>query len=111
MTVGEGVKMKSESATLKSRVSMLLSRHVNGYCRLTNLISLTYCCVDALGRPCDRLCVSFDHVSGIAGGASYDIASRTYDAIIREVQTAFADYMLEVTDRVIRDLNAGYSSK
>lgn len=94
--------------TLAPRISQLLARG-RGYTRLNNISSLAYITEDCLGRPCDDLTLIFDHISAIPA-KGYTITARTYKGIIEQVKECTALYMLDVTDRLILDLDEGISS-
>lgn len=101
--------MNSDKHLIEGRISQLIAKG-NGYCQINNLCSLTYCKKDVNGRTLDDMMVIFRHISGVAGGRSYDIKSRVVAGIIMEIQDYTVQYMQKVTNQVIADLEDGIPS-
>lgn len=101
--------MSSDKYLIQGRISQLIARG-NGYCQINNLCNLTYCKEDVNGRPIDNMIVIFRHISGVPDGTGYDIKSRKAADIIAEIQDYTVQYMQNVTNQVIADLEEGIPS-
>jgi 3-dehydroquinate dehydratase len=63
---------------------------------------------NALDDACDCLELRFDYLSGVKGGASYRINSRTYEGVMAEIEEATRDYFTSCMNKTLRNLKAGY---
>lgn len=63
---------------------------------------------DTLGDKCDCLELRFDYVSGVRGGATYTINSRTYEGVMTEIEECIRYYFSSCMETTISNLKAGY---
>ena len=76
--------------------------------KLNAITSLHRWTKDGMGEKVDRMDVHFDYVCGIKGGKNYEINSRDYDGIIKEVSDYTKDYLSKCADKMIQNLENGY---
>lgn len=93
---------------MKKEIKALIKAE-NGTFRLNNIASLKRWTVDGLGDKVDMLVIEFDNINHVNFSPNwYTIEARDYEGIIAECTAAIERYLAWVTDRLTKDLKAGY---
>ncbi|MBR4606342.1 MAG: hypothetical protein IKO41_08990 [Lachnospiraceae bacterium] len=97
--------------SLKTEIMDLLNGK-EGMVRINNVSFLKRWTEDALGNPCDVLKLDFDTINDVNFGI-YDtyVKSRDYDGIIEECAALTERFFAEVTERLCKDMKAGYRNR
>ena len=80
----------------------------DGIFKLNNICCLRRWTKSALNEDVDKLALVFLNINNVNYGGIYYITARDYDGIIKECETAINQFLKNVSDRLIVDLEAGY---
>ena len=93
--------------SLAKEIKTLLKAE-EGMAKVNDISYLKRWTKNALNDACDCLELRFDYLSGVKGGASYKIDSRTYEGVMVEIEEATRDYFTSCMNKTISNLKAGY---
>lgn len=79
-----------------------------GTVKINNITHIDRWTIDGIGEPCDGLSITFDYVSGVRGGWTTDLKSRSYDEIIAEIECKTLEYFTMCAEACNSNLRNGY---
>ena len=91
---------------MKKEIEKLLKD--GGEFKVNNIAVLRRWFKSALNEDVDMLTLELKYVTGIKGGRTYDIQARTYDELVKEINSCVANYLADCAIQSAENFKNGY---